>query len=300
MSQDFVTTCITISPWKPDPSLESIYFRPLHAIAEHSRRAPYNVILHGSVLWGDRTILRRGVPVSDIDVLVVGNTISDLSGAVCVLRSIADAYVKSEIPLFKLSVKLRTTAEIAQGNITANELGALLYGQVLIGPSCIEVPRFGLAWFHMQAELAVATRVYYVAEQQAMIASLSDTTAIARYLAARLILDIATVALLLRGVVGRSYTWKVETFLKERHPQFSSKIISGLRARFKAALRTKKDPENNECGDITDATELLLKYCHLLGLKETLKLPPDEFWRKLRPLDIRDRILWQTAGRASF
>ncbi len=286
--------------WENDEHLEPEYARLLHAIAEHKPLAHYSVILHGSVLWGDRTTLRNGVPISDVDVLVVGEALSDLSAAASALRSIANSDAVSAVPLFKLSVKFRTVGEIAVQQISANELGALMHGRVLVGQSSFEILRPDRIWFYEQASLAVATRLIYVAEQQREIASSSYEWVLSRYLAARLILDIPTVGLLSKGIIGLSYTYRVTTFLDEHIEEVVAEGLPALQDALLTALRTKQDPEGYDCLDIPAAANLLICYSRTLGLIGAVPPNPGEFWRTSRPLDLRDRTLWNISSGAAW
>lgn len=257
------------------------------------------MILHGSALWGDRTCLRNGVPISDVDVLVIGDTLADLSAAAAALRAITDLCDVPAVPLFKLGVKFRTAHEIAREVLSANELGALRHGRVLVGRTRFDILRPNRNWFYQQSGLAVATRLVYVSEQQQEIGASSYTGVLSRYLAARLILDIATVGLLLKGSSGLSYTSRVAAFLGECRERLPAEVLPELESALLRALYTKRDPEGHECTDIPSAANLLLRYSRMLGLTAPMPSNTAEFWRNSRPLDLRDRQLWQMARRAS-
>ena len=287
-----LTTRVSLPTWKPNPRLEPGYARLLRAIVEHKPPAEYSVILHGSALWGDRSNLRTGLPISDVDVLVIGNSLSELSAAASALRSIAQSYGVSTVPLFKLSAKFRTIYEIGIDELSANELGAMMHGCVLVGPSRFEIMRPVGRWFYSQANLSVATRLIYVAEQQRKIVSSKYEPVLSRYLAARLVLDIPTVSLLLRGITGLSYTYRVNTFsrwLNSVHSEFAPNLQGILIT----ALKTKRDPEGHHCMDISAASNLLLRFSRALGLTDPVPQNATEFWRDFRPLDLRDRMLWK-------
>ncbi len=287
---------MSLPVWNGDAHLEPAYARLICAIAEHKPSANYAAILHGSALWGDRTNFRTGAPISDVDVLVVGDSLSELSAAASALRSIAEVYGVSSVPLFKLSLKFRTVDEIAIEELSANELGALIHGCVLVGRSRFEIMRPDEKWFYDQANLAVATRLVYVAEQQKEIASSQYEQVLSRYLAARLILDIATVGLLVRGFAGLSYTTRVATFFSECLRAVPGEFVTELQGMLITALRTKRDPEGHECTDIATAADLLLRYGRMLGLQVPMPLNSSEFWRESRPLDLRDRVIGKCSG----
>jgi len=288
-----ISTHVCLPLWEGNAFLEPQYTRVLNAIVSHKIPPTCSVILHGSVLWGDRTNLRVGLPVSDVDVLVVGNSLSDLSAAAVVLKSIAQANVKSSVPLFKLSAKFRTTSEIVDC-ISANELSALLHGRVLVGPTSFDVLRPNQTWFSHQAQLAITTRLIYVAEQQKIIASSKYKGVLARYLAARLVLEIATVGLLAKGLVGLSYTHRVVSFLTHYNRTVPTHLRQDLRSVLVDALCIKRDPEAHQFIDTSTAASLLVKYCRILNLVNTVDFGVEDFWRNLRPLDIRDQMLWKS------
>lgn len=293
-----MTTSVCLLPWDRDVHLEPQYVRILEAIAEHTPRAQYSVVLHGSALWGDRTTLRSGVPISDVDVLVIGDTLSDLPAAASAFRVIADEWGAGAVPFFKLSVKFRTIAEIATEELSANELGALLHGCTLLGPSRFEVFRPDPGWFYDQANLAIRTRLLYVAGQQKEITSSRYKCVLSRYLAARLLLDIPTVGLVLKGFVGLSYGHRVAHFLAKYLEEVPREIMRELQSTLTRALLTKQDPEGNECPDIPKATSLLVRYSSMLGLKDPIRHNTSQFWIESRPLDLRDRTLWKTCRRS--
>jgi hypothetical protein len=290
-----LTSGVCLPSWNRDACLEPEYVRILEAIVEHTPQAKYSVVLHGSALWGDRTILRSSIPISDVDVLVVGDELSDLRAAAVALRAIAEKWGVGAVPLFKLSVKFRTSREIATEELSANELGALLHGCVLVGPSRFEVLKPDALWFYAQANLALRTRLLYVAQQQKDIASSQHRCALSRYLAARLLLDIPTTGLVLKGIVGLSYRHRVANFLSEYIEVWPHETMRELEGILTRALLTKQDPESNDCMDISTAAGLLVHFGEMFGLKDSNPGDNSRFWVESRPLDLRDRTLWKNS-----
>lgn len=286
------TRSVCIGRWRQQGELEPPFASVLRFLASHRPCASYSIVVHGSALWGDRTVLECGEPVSDIDILIIGKQLDDLSCAAKLLRPLCLSIHRPQMPLFKLSAKLRTVDEIAGEPITANELAAVENGAILCGEPIFEIAVPDRQWFGEQARLAFRTRIAYTALQVRAAQCSPYWVAIERYLASRLILDIATVGLLLlANTMGRSYTNRVallQANLNGDQLRIPKEILHSLRL----ALRTKRNPERHSCGTLSEALSILRKGVRDLGLLDADSFSLDGFWECERPLDMRDRELW--------
>ena len=288
-----------VQRWHPNFDPDPIYGEILHAVAGHRPTSDYSVIAHGSAIWGGRTVMRNGFPVSDVDILVIGLGQPGLITAARALYLVSKPFLIPEMPFFKLGVKFRTVEEITSNRITVNELGALRHGKLLCGRSEFEVYRPHPRWFHSQARLSVRTRIAYDAKQRERIRNDRFERPLSRYLAARVLLDIPTLALVTKGILGNDYTARVRQFLQmfESFPQMDPGSDKELAATLNEALRTKHDPENHQCGTVERAIVRLLDYTTRLGIGPIAPIDTtDKFWEQERPLDLRDQGIWREAA----
>jgi len=274
---------------RDDPTLEPAYAAVVAALRAHVPAARYRVILHGSTLWGDRSVLRSGLPISDIDLLVVGDDISDLPVAADQLSALWRPFARPDAPTFKLGIKFRSSAELASDAITANELAAVRHGRLLCGAPSLEISRPAPVWFAAQAALSVRTRIAYGADQLLRFAGHPRLAALRDYLAARILLEIPTALLLAHRQVERSYPERVRAVAAL--PAYRTLSVEfGLAGQLARALRTKRDPDSGGCGTMSDAIALLELVAQRVGVGSGRAGSLAALDRE-RPLDARDRRL---------
>ena len=274
------------------PELRQPYYDAVTAFAAPVPSSSCSVYLYGSAQWGDCTILRDGRPVSDIDLIVVGESIDDLRKAALHLSDRFAPFRRADAPLFKLGLKLRTRCEVAERKLTINDVTALLWGRLLSGPPIV-FPQPSARWFERQARLVVPMRRECTGTQRKLINVLGKP--LERYLAARTLLDIPTLLIRSPDDVRGGYRERVARFPSALEsiamPDAERRAMVTL---LQAALLTKMAPEGHECGTVEEAEQLLRRFAAWCGV---VAAPGQgrSFWQAHRPLDVRDWQLRQTA-----
>lgn len=252
-----------------------------------------HLCLHGSVVSGETTVERHtGLPLSDVDLLVVGPSLSSLATAAQSLAGVDAALRRPEAPLFQLGVKFRLFSELSPPLLSANELGALTWGQWIRGrPLGISSP-LSNGWFRKQAILALHTRLCYDADRIQRLNGAASPGAHRSYIIARTILELPTIGLLSKGLLFASYQERVDRFLRLMAPE-------GVRmfgAVLQEALRLKRSPSFPTELRATTARRFLVAGARRIGLEiKDDDLPSSAFWSTHRPLDVRDREIWARA-----
>lgn len=245
-----------------------------------------SVFLVGSVLWDEATVLHDGTPVSDIDLVVVGDCLDELRRAARGLTALFVPLRRSDAPFFKLGMKLRMPSELTGELLCANTFAAVTCGRLLSG-SRVPFALPGLQWYRRQADLVVPTRLQCNSTQREQLGA--KDVVLHRYLAARTLLDITAVAATgLQDVVG-SRVQRLARFERklQRDSAFAPSEREMLRHSLAAAARTKKDPERHSCGTLADAERLLSEVAIRCGAKADAA-DRQIFWQAERPLDVRD------------
>ena len=276
---------------------DKFHRRILRDVAARVDSSGCSVVVHGSALWGDRSRLRTGLPISDVDLLVIGESIDHLQCAARELVAPSRSIAEEGIPFLKLSAKFRTYSELTPEQLTANEVGAIRLGRRICGRSRICLPRLCLSWFRDQAVLAARTRLAYVAKQQSQAFGHWAETALLRYLAARVVLDIPTIGLLMSGTTGHSLSWRVRRFgengLRQLglNPAEEASLISLLRR----AIKVKREPDLHSFIELAESILLFRRLAAALTACSESILFTSLAWASERPLDLRDRAIWRDA-----
>lgn len=261
--------------------LPPIYAAAAASAAALALPADTTLILHGSALWGDVSVLADGTPVSDIDLLVLAPRMTSLRQTARRLRELSTALGLPLSTFCRLGVKFRLHVELKPELLTANEVSALLHGQLLRGEIPIRALQLTESWYLHQAWLSTSTRLAYASYQASLLESDADATALRNYVATRVVLEIATAALLQHGQLRRSYSERVE-----RWEQLEPGQSPWLQSLMRAALTIKRTPDAKPFVSIENARSILRAWT-----RDTLRTAPcsaKRLWAVYRPLDGRD------------
>lgn len=269
-----------------------VYTEVVNELAGAASATSCSVYLYGSALWGDCTLLADGRLISDVDLLVVGGSLSELCDAARRLDGAFSAFRRDDSPLFRLGLKLRMPCDLAEPMLTINEVLALVCGKVLSGRQ-VRFREPGFAWLRRQARLVVPTRLQCNTSKR-WIADADPESH--RYLSARTLLEIPTVVIRDIRDIGCSYTRRLEIFEQNlAWEDIEESTRAHYRALLFAALAAKLNPENHTCGTLDEAEENLARFAAECGVAP-VEGEGMHFWTAHRPLDVRDWNLRQSSA----
>lgn len=232
--------------------------------------------------------MRNDIAISDVDILVLAESVSSLASAAESLRPMAQEMRSRQISTFKLSPKFRTFQEIESGEFSVNELAAVEYGKVILGRTELEVAIPPASWYFEQAHLSLETRLAYTQRQMLLVSNDRSVGVLMKYFASKILLEVATIGLLTKCLVTTSYTNRVGLYLNLFNLSSDSRIGRTL----SAALTIKRNPNENGGESIEAASQFLTSEAMCLGVEPPSANLSDQFWQHHRPLDIRDRQLF--------
>lgn len=290
-----------LAPYTEDPSGPTgcIYAVLTRLIELAGRLEQTWIAVYGSVVHGEFAFdSSRGQPLSDIDLLVLSDSMHSLKLAASALASIDVALCQSLAPWFRLGVKFRTLPELRLSSITATELAAIQTGLWVTERPSLSSPQPTWRWWQQQADLAIRTRIFYDLKRIESLAAPSPS--ITRYLAARTILELPTAYLLTQGLVLGAYTDRVAAFLNNRHlrKKLPGPELANLDRWVTEALKIKKNEPSDFPLSFHESQALLVRNARILNiLRGSQELHScTGFLQENRPLDARDILLWQAAG----
>lgn len=283
---------------RPLQELARPYSEALETIVQAlGRQTEVCVLLYGSVASGETSFLQGSrIPASDIDLLVVSATVDGFSRSAAILTDLDASFRRTATPFFKLGIKFRTLNELMSSDICINELSALKHGEWLTRPVHVVRPEPSLQWYERQAALSLITRLNYDCKRLSRLSS-RDRAAYEPYVAARTVLEVATVFLVSRGHVPSSHERAVDLF--ESRPTYSavscslpSNIDDDVRSALNFKLRSSPDFRMT----LSNAQELLTDCAQAVGvMKSEASVQDESVLSAMRPLDARDQEIRRMA-----